>query len=298
VVSEPIVAPGAEAKIEVTVHTAGRHGVLAKTVTVSSDDPVNPAFKLNISGTVEVAVGFDPERLSMGDVMTGDTIVQQVKLVGSKAKEVKVVEMVSSDPNLISGKMVKGAKEPTLEVTIKPGDVARRFGGLLTVKTNLESPKEVQLRVDGRATSDISVDQDRVHFFFDENGKSTRDVVVFVSTIKGTKFKVTGIEDPQNMVQAKIDKVGDRYQVTMTMAEGKQVANSTLWILTDQKGDAEKLEVIYSARVQVQRPPNANTMPASNLPQIQRPRTIPTAIKGEIPQHPKVEALQPHAEKK
>lgn len=262
-------------------------------MTVTSDDPVNPQFRLSISGTVEVAVGFEPERLSLGDVLTNETIVKEVKLVGKKAKDVEIKELISSDPALFSAKIVKKAKEPTIAVTITTGAASRRFGGVITVKTGLESPAEVTMRIDGRATADISVDRDRVHFFYDETGKSTADVIVYVSSIKGTKFEVKGIEDPQNLVEGKVEKVGERYKLTLSLKEGKQVNNTALMILTDQKGDAEKLEVVYSARAQT--PQRPNVAPPANAPEAMN-RRMPSPLlklnRAKIDDKPKTPATK------
>jgi hypothetical protein len=54
------VAPGGEAKIEVTVATAGRSGRIAKSVRVHSNDPEQRIASLTLEGEIEAPAGALP----------------------------------------------------------------------------------------------------------------------------------------------------------------------------------------------------------------------------------------------
>ena len=58
-VSNADVPPGGEGKIEVKVSTKGRSGKLTKSITVETDDPVQPIMKLKVSANVIVDLDFE-----------------------------------------------------------------------------------------------------------------------------------------------------------------------------------------------------------------------------------------------
>ncbi len=261
------IPPGGEGKIEVKVNTRGRRGKLTKTVTVSSNDPDQPAYTLTVTGKVEVIAGFEPQRVSFPPVGFGQKLEKEVKLVGSKAAQIKLANITSSKPDVVSMEPKKdtpGVYVVRLAAGSKPGRVSAK----ITADTGLEAPKQLVLPVFGEVSRDLVMEPRYVSFQVSQQQRGPlldpldrlADAfanlgalrVVRIRSLSKKPFKVLSVKDEKGLVYAKVEKEGQDWKVHLA-ALGSDTGRGELVISTD-RSDQPELRLRYSINRYRQRP--------------------------------------------
>lgn len=75
-------APGESGELTVTFDPRNRRGVQQRTVTVLSNDPVNPSFNINVTANVRPAIDIDPPMARFGEVQRGETQTMMLDITG------------------------------------------------------------------------------------------------------------------------------------------------------------------------------------------------------------------------
>jgi len=88
VTSGRVIAPGGTGIIEVTFDTTRAFGRRTRTVTVYTNDPVQPVSALTLSGRVDADVAAEPAQLYTGRVRPGQTLNSPVRVVAADAASV------------------------------------------------------------------------------------------------------------------------------------------------------------------------------------------------------------------
>jgi hypothetical protein len=265
VVSAADIPPGGEGKIKVKVSTRGRKGNLQKTVVVQSNDPKQPRYALKIKGIVEVIAAFEPDRLNLKNIAKGETVTRTVKISGREADKLKITELVSSKPEELTAELVTEEGKPAAKITFKAGDKAGRLSARVTGKTNLKNPKEIFLYVYGQVSDDLVAE--RPFIFFPTHAgagaesllaetasilvapfkKKNQAVKLKVTSLAGTPFELTGVEDPEGSVIGTAKKENNEWQVFLMLAKKPKKPRGVVRILTD-RDDQPAIEVRYNVR--------------------------------------------------
>lgn len=243
VVSSNEVPPGGEARIDVSVNTQGRRGSLDKSVVVASNDPQNPRLTLKVVGRVEVIAGFSPSYLNLGRMLKGSRRTEVVKVEAKEPGKVRIGEVTTNDPRVTARLVEGGSGEPAVEVTVEAGNQEGPLTAMVTAKTNLDSPKEITLRLNGLVSGDLGVEPPRVFFRdFAEEKPQTMDMRVV--SLAGKPFRVLGVEDAQRAVRGEVKQDGANWLVTLSLVRKPEGPEGTLRIRTD-RSDQPVLEVPY-----------------------------------------------------
>lgn len=241
VVSANEIPPGGEGRIEVAVNTQGRRGALDKSVVVASNDPKNPRLTLKVVGRVEVIAGFSPPYLNLGRMLKGSKRTEVVKVEAKEPGKVRLTEVSAGDPR-VQARIIEGA-EPAVEVTVSAGDQEGPLATTVTAKTNLDSPRQIVLRLNGLVSGDLGVEPPRVFFRDFEEGKS-QTMDLRVTALTGQPFRVLGVEDAQRAVRGDAKQDGAAWVVVLSLLRKPDTEEGTLRIRTDRK-DQPILEVPY-----------------------------------------------------
>lgn len=272
-VSSATLPPGGEGKIEVTVSTRGRPGRLEKTVVVESNDQRNPRLTLKVVGMVEVEAGFEPRYLNLGRILKGTIRTEKVKVVGKQKASLRLLDLVSSDPARVSGRILQEEDGPALEVTVKAGLDKGPINATLTAKTNLERPSEIALRISGLVDDDIGAEPSQV-FFGPFDPAKPQSISLRLKAISGKPFKVLRVEDKAQSLQASAEERNGEWTVRVTLLKDPPNHEGLLKIVTDRA----PVEVPYHVGGQ-------RDVTRSNLQNIRLP-SIPKAVKVISPSMP------------
>ena len=264
-VSAGEIPPGGEAKIDVTVNTAGRMGPLEKTITVYCNDPRNPTYPLKVSGTVDLIASFEPLQWELRNIAKGSATTQTFKQVGSAEEREKLAEITPSLPDKISAEATEVDGKPALKVTVKAGQALESLSGVVTAKTGLDYPKEIQLTIHGQVSEDLVLDRLQL-FFAQSTPKSEQTTLsraatlalspwadnrflqkVRVSSLGAKPFEITQVEDPTGAVIGKVQKDGDRAEVLLALSSSAGTDKGIIRLHTNRP-EQPVIEIKYLTR--------------------------------------------------
>ena len=240
VVSNNEIPPGGEGQIQVRLSTQGRVGVLEKTVSVSSNDPVQPNLVLKMKGKVEQYLSFDPAFLNLGKVLKGTKKTSTVKLSGKLSTDAKLLSIAPSDPKALSVKLLD---EKTIEVVFDASQIEGRFSGTVVAETNLEKPKNVKFRVSAWVVQDLFFEPDRV-YLSEVTTHKRHSAQVKVLSFTGKPFSIKRAYDPQGFVQVGVERDGKNYNLGLSLTKAPSEGHGVVIVETDRK-DQKHLEIPY-----------------------------------------------------
>jgi hypothetical protein len=151
--STSVVPPKSTSKLDVTFNSEGYGGPAHKTVTVISNDPVNPSQQVNITANVLLVLEPDPSYLFIQNAIVDSVSSSLIKLTNVTRKPVKVL---SAEGNLdglqadIMKKTLKPKETTELRVSYKPHRAGPVFGEIV-VTTDFRPQPTVLVRLTANA---------------------------------------------------------------------------------------------------------------------------------------------------
>ncbi|HJQ84418.1 MAG TPA: DUF1573 domain-containing protein [Candidatus Binatia bacterium] len=174
VVSDPVVAPGGEGRIAVTLDTARLAGRATKTVNVYLNDPQAPVVGLTLTGEVAADLVMTPTPLYLGRVRRGEVVRREVVVAPGRVGATYAVERVEHTNPAVRAALEARADGPGQRVIVElDRDVPLgRFNETLTLHTT--SPREplLTLPVLGSVEGDVVVLPPQVTFGVTRGGNA------------------------------------------------------------------------------------------------------------------------------
>jgi len=255
---------------------------MQKSVTVYSNDPRQPRFRLTMSGQVEVIAGFDPNRVNFREVAKGSTHTETVKIMAKEPDKLKISEVVSTKPEEIQAELIEQDGSPAIKVTLNAPDKPGRIAAQVKAKTNLESPSEIQLYVYGRVSPNLAVNRSYVFFSPPRNikdaslpgknlariaatlGRRSSIAKLRVRSLDGKPFELTGIEDPDGAVIGHLEQDGEEWNVYLMLTSDPAKRRGTINIRTDRE-DQPTIAVKYGTGLRSRPRPSRATPGARKI---------------------------------
>jgi len=170
---DKVIHPGGVGKVSASIHTTNFKGPVAKSVTVTTNDPENSHFTLQIKANVVVPLDVQPaETVSF----TGkpESLTAQELTVTSTAKEMfDIVTVTPSDasfkvavvaapetgtaPKPKSGTVASGSNRYKVTITPSKTLAVGRINSTVTLKTTHPKAPEQVIRIFGTVTGDVEV---------------------------------------------------------------------------------------------------------------------------------------------
>jgi hypothetical protein len=140
--SEELLPPGGEGKVQIQAATAGRAGEFTKAATVETDDPAYERTVLTVKANVVVDLDFERPHLRFPTIKIGEESVQVVPILAADPSALVFGPVKSTLPGLKT-KLVKEEKDGkpaySLELRYKPTKVANVSD---TVELSVLKPEE------------------------------------------------------------------------------------------------------------------------------------------------------------
>lgn len=225
--------------------TRGRTGELIKTVTVSSNDPRQPRFSLTVKGKVEALVAFEPEFLDFGRVGKGVTLSQRVKLKAKEPDKLKIEEVSSGRPEMVTVEKVDTPEGLALQITLKVPDAQGPISANLTVRTNLDAAKMVSFLVSARVSPDVVADPE---YLFVPPGAQGQypPASLRLFSLSGRPFMVKKLVDDRKNLVAKLQKTSpSEWKVELQFGADHPEKRGKVTFQLDS-AEQPQLEVTYS----------------------------------------------------
>ncbi len=278
------IPPGGEGKIDVTFKTgAGSTGKREKHITVTTNDPEQKTVNLTVSTEIVEKIGISPNRVNFNQVKKGKEHVRYASVSGEDKDKTKLTGSESSNPNIkveISPKGFDEDRYRQIKVILMPTIRAGRFFERVTIHTDHQDMKDIQLDVIGDVTGEVAVMPNQLHFGLFQKGNQIERVIVLKAT-EDTIFKVLEIKSTIPEITTSIETVeaGRQYRLHAQLKEGfaGDSLKGSLIITTDLKEDSI-IEINIAGRIL---PPTAQQGAPANLPPA--PQQTPPVSPSPLP---------------
>ncbi len=212
-------------------------GPFSKETSVETNDPKNPVVWFRIKGEVNPAIVTVPSTttLDLGRVPNGEGLQTKMAIGSPDRPDTRILEVTSSQPDLVEGKVVplsdealkelKFEKGHQLNISVKPSTEIGNFREELVLKTDHPQMETLTITVIGRLEGPISVvpSEVRIDGATSSDGGS-RSAVLSVTDHREVKFEV--LSKPED-VQVEIQPVNSGasskariYKMTVTVPPG------------------------------------------------------------------------------
>ena len=159
IAQDPKIAAAGKSVIHVEFDTTGFSGEKTKQARINSNDPVTPSTFVTLKGTVDTDLSFDPERIQLGEFVSGaDSVLPEVKVVARSKGSSQIVSVMPGSPSLELAVVRSSPFE--WEFTVKPaagiapGDVRDR---IIVGLAKGDEKRETNIPVIGKAAGPIMI---------------------------------------------------------------------------------------------------------------------------------------------
>jgi hypothetical protein len=167
VISAEVISPGGEGTISATFDTTRFAGEKAKSISVYSNDPLQPVTTLTLQGEITIEVAADPPQLYFGRLRRGEGKTATIEVLSDMTKGIAILKVENSHPavSLRAEDLQKeGRQGKKLYVTLKQDVPLGRFNDQITVTTTSPKKPTVIIPVFGSIEGDLLVQPPQVSF--------------------------------------------------------------------------------------------------------------------------------------
>lgn len=259
---DPVILPGGEGKVSVTVRTARYRGAISKAVTVYSNDPNNAKASLHIKGRILVPIEVHPsEHINLAgkvgsiepgelfliarqgdpfDVLSVRNALDYLRVELEPAPEKAAPRADGSAAPALEqavGTVAGGHAAYRLQVSVADDAPIGRISDTIHLKTNHPKEPNLQIRVVGQLRGEIEVRPTTLYFRSRGSGEPTRARKVNVFRKPDGDLKILKVESssPDFVPSTTTVQEGLEYQIEVTRPEEKLriPAQGTLTIRTN-----------------------------------------------------------------
>jgi len=259
VLTQADIPPGGEGEIEVTFNTGSKKGQQKKTITITSNDPVNKIAKITVLAFIEVEFDFEMHGFNFGKVKLDEPVVRSVYVLVKDPAGVQITGLEASSPFLTARQLgtetsTKGESKIEIEITLNPGYPPGKINETLLARSNLAGKPEVTMRLSGSVEGDISLSQEVLRFDSDPTkGEQTSPIqkVQIFNTSPEKKLNILSVNDPDGRIKLELKtlQIGQMYEIDASLInESLGEANyykGAIYIETDNP-EQDTLVVDYS----------------------------------------------------
>ncbi|GEM_PF-362019 len=213
-----ILKPGESTDLDVTFDTHFEKGYRSRTVTVYTNDPVNPAVDLILEGQIRVELEARPSELNFGTVRRGQELTRDVEVVFTGEGPFEIRGVSNSNSN-IEAQVISSAKaskaNSRLRITLRKTMPVGPFYDTVQVVTSRET---LVVPVFGRVIGDLIADPPQVSFGVVGRGHPTERILRLTNA--GQKpIKIIAISSSNPSVTAKAEetKPGKEYKIVVEL---------------------------------------------------------------------------------
>jgi len=201
------VVPGGIGTIKATYHTQGRPGHATKVITITSNDPVNPSFQMQLDMTVVREVDIQPERAYFYGLKHETTQTNSVKILGKPHRLLHILSAQSSSgkvsvvftPYVDQAAHRYGADlEITAPVTLPIGE----FSDSIEVKTDDLKKPSLEIPVQGEVVGRVQYSPKTVYF----GAKQLQPSYVQFTVASPQGFAIRGVSSQKHLIRPDVKK--------------------------------------------------------------------------------------------
>lgn len=208
-------APGECTEVEATFNPGRFRNKVTKTVTVNSDDPVNPSVTLTFSADIIDPLMAEPDFVRFDNVMVGTSPQQSVIIKAATAATFNITNLECQPPRFraevdTSTQLPEGQKQ--VLVTLDNAESKENLNGTLVIHTDHPEQPRLEVRLWASVTGRVEFDPGRL-FIPAVAGSPTVKVVKVRSKVEMPEFQVTGVSLELEDAEAEITGQEDGWTI-------------------------------------------------------------------------------------
>jgi hypothetical protein len=209
-ISEKMVAPGAESQITARLSLQGRNGPQSKAITIMSNDPQNPEYRVTLAGTVATSINVTPDRLMFGQISPDQTIELVVEISGLVPEPFTLTTIEPSLPNLVAEQeVVQEGKQYRIKTRLTGPAQPGPLNASLLVRTDHPSRPVINIPVIANVVGELIYAPSVIELPASAgNQPVTRYIVLRPGAL--TQFELKAVKLPDPAMRSSIFPFGDQ----------------------------------------------------------------------------------------
>ncbi|HMO51058.1 MAG TPA: DUF1573 domain-containing protein [Kiritimatiellia bacterium] len=202
------IEPGQEATLTARLNLQGRTGFQSKPITLHSNDPENPQFRLNMVGNAQASVQVSPERLMFGQIGPGQDITLPVEVRNLSPDPMAILGVESAIPQLVGEvETIEEGRHYNISVSLRELSEPGSFNGVLRVLTDHPQRPTIDIAVFANVVGDLIYAPPEIVLPAHTDGNPlTRFIVIRPGATP--EFEVTKVEVPDPEMKVSIFPFG------------------------------------------------------------------------------------------
>ncbi|MGR3174247.1 MAG: DUF1573 domain-containing protein [Candidatus Scalindua sp.] len=201
------ILPGNTGEIRTTFNSRSYTGNVTKSISVISNDPERPSYKLTISGEIIEDVSIKPRNIDFGSVYIGEKTNKTVTIKSQTKPDFKIKKITSSKPFINASITEEKNGEYVIKVALENNFEIGRFSGGIYLETNSQIQKKVTIPFFGEIVGDVTTYPKKIYYGFVTRGKELTHKL-FVK-INKNNIKILSIKTSPDYVSSKIVEKGE-----------------------------------------------------------------------------------------
>jgi Protein of unknown function (DUF1573) len=208
--TEKVVPPGGVSHVTARLSLQGRSGLQSKSITIFSNDPQNPQFRVSINGTAAQSIQIAPERLMFGQVGPGQAAEQFIDISGLAPEPFHITAIEPSGAELVAtSEVVEDGKKYRLSVKLTGPASVGPYNGNLHISTDNPSRPAIDIPVIANIVGEIIYAPTELSIPAQTDGTPlTRYIVLRPGTM--TNFEIKKITTPDPAMRVSTFPFGDQ----------------------------------------------------------------------------------------
>ena len=218
--------PGQSGEFPFAMNSSKLRGNFSKSITVTSNDPVTSSLRLTLRGEVKQYVEITPQTATFGRITDQEPKTRELTIVNNTDKPLELeLKHEPSDKYVYKLDEVEKGKRYSLKVTASPPFAEGTLNSSLTIATNIDEQKEIQVRTIATVPPRIEIQPNSI--LVHDKGQGPNDPMARV--IRYTNYGKTPaklleatVDDPAVAVAVRERKEGEAYTVEVQLPAGYQ----------------------------------------------------------------------------
>jgi hypothetical protein len=208
ILTNDTIPPGKTGEIRATFDSGSRTGNVTKSISVISNDPECPSYKLTISGEIIEDVSIKPRNIDFGLVSLGEKTNKTVTIKSQTTPDFKIKKITPSKPFINTSIAEEKNGEYVISVALEHNPEIGRFSGGIYLETNSQMQKTVTVPFFGEIVGDVTTYPKKIYYGFVTRGKELTHKL-FVK-INKSNINILSIKTFPDYVSSKIVEKGEK----------------------------------------------------------------------------------------
>lgn len=216
-----IISPGKTGEIKATFNSGSYKGNVTKSITVLSNDPDSPKYKLTLSGKIIEEIIVKPRNINFGSIYLGTKIDKTITIKSLTEPNFKIKKITPSKPFVNASIVERNSEEYIIKATLKDNLKIGRFSGVIYLQTDNSRQPKAKIPFFGEIIGDITTYPKKIYYGRVTKGKeitqkifvkiNKNDIKILNSKVSPDYLSIKIIEkyeknNPHYLIEIKLNK--------------------------------------------------------------------------------------------